>query len=271
MKKWLTFMTLVLCACSKDEQTTTGSQFISKVFEYSPAPGQFINEEGLGDKAGADLLVGNDKNLVSLGGYGGYIVFGFDHAVTNGEGEDIAIYGNAVGGVNEWSEPGIVMVSQDVNGNGLPDDTWYELSGSVAGVKGYKITYYNTSPDVRWKDNQGRTGAVLKNAAHDHPYYPAFVGNQDSITFTGTLLPSTFESSGGVFANKGFEWGYADCYTPTRYNVFDISWAVDDAGNKVSLKSVDFVKVYTGQNDAGNNVMGEVSTEVGGARDLHIK
>ena len=28
------------------------------------------------------------------------------------------------------SEPGIVLVSKDTNGNGLADDEWYELAGS---------------------------------------------------------------------------------------------------------------------------------------------
>lgn len=46
------------------------------------------------------------------------------------EGYDFAIEGNAFDGS---SEPGIVWVMQDVNGNGLPDDTWYQLKGSEYG------------------------------------------------------------------------------------------------------------------------------------------
>ena len=38
------------------------------------------------------------------------------------------------------------MVSVDVNGNGLPDDEWYELAGSEyqkpSTIKNYEITYY---------------------------------------------------------------------------------------------------------------------------------
>ena len=41
-----------------------------------------------------------------------------------------AIQGNAFDSSNE---PGIVWVMQDVNGNGLPDDEWYELRGSETG------------------------------------------------------------------------------------------------------------------------------------------
>jgi hypothetical protein len=281
------FLLLLLNACKKDDQpsTETANRYISKVFDYQPAPGQFINEDGIGSLAGAQLLVGNKDNLVSLGGYGGYIVFGFDHSIANGEGYDMAIYGNPAGGSFEWSEPGIVLVSQDKNGNGVPDDNWYELAGSQydssSTIKNYSITYYNprATASVPWKDNLGNTGAVLINAAHNHSYYPAFAANQDSVTFTGTLLRSTFglQEGSGISINSGFAWGYSDNYSLTdnypdnHYNSFDISQAVDAAGNKVNLTGINFVKVYTGQNNPGNNTMGEVSTEVGGAADLHIK
>lgn len=277
---------LLLNACKKDDPSTgTDNRYISKVFDYQPAPGQFINEEGLGTIAGAQMLVGNKNSLISLGGYGGYIVFGFDHAIVNSDGYDIAIYGNPTSGAYEWSEPGIVMVSQDKNGNGLPDDTWYELAGSQydssSTIRNYSITYYNpkATAAVTWKDNKGNTGSVLINATHNHSYYPAFAANQDSITFNGSLLRSTFGLQPGtnISINAGFPWGYSDNYSTqdnyaeNSYNSFDISQAVDAAGNKTTLSSIDFVKVYTGQNNPGNATMGEVSTEIGGAADLHIK
>ena len=64
-------------------------------------------------------------NWVSLGGFGGYIVVGFDHSIDNSGDYDLGILGNSFSGS---SEPGIVWVMQDENGNGLPDDTWYELA-----------------------------------------------------------------------------------------------------------------------------------------------
>ena len=273
-----------LSACKKDDKpVVTGSRYISKVYEYQPAPGQFINEEGTGTPANAQLLVGNTDHLVSLGAYGGYVTFGFDHAVQNSAGYDIAIYGNAIGGNTEWSEPGIVQVSRDANGNGLPDDKWYELAGSAhdstATIKKYSITYYNpkASTDVPWKDNQGRTGAV-PYTSHVHNYYPAFAASQDSITFTGTLLPNTLglQPGTGIFINKSFAWGYSDSYSTVdaygtnHYNSFDIDNAVDDNGQKATLTSVNFVRVYTGQNSPGDAQLGEISTEIAGATDLHI-
>lgn len=286
---------LCLSSCSKDETvdentyiprptTSTSSKFITKIYDYQPAPGQFINES-LGSPEGAQKIIGDVKNtsLVSLGGYGGFITFGFDHSIINKEGSDLAIYGNPLGPAYQWSEPGIVQVSQDKNGNGLPDDEWYELAGSehsaASTIKNYEITYYNpkATADVSWKDNQGKTGVVSANNFHKHNYYPLFAANQDSIKFKGTLLKSTWGKSGSIFINGSFEWGYTDSYSTgddfetKRYNSFDLSWAVDKNGKVVNLNAVDFIKVYTGQNEKGNTLLGEISTEVGGAADLNIK
>src|SRR5690606_33112606 len=114
-----------------------------------------------------------------------------------------------------------------------------------------------------------------KNLSKNKNHYPLFVDNQDEITFTGTLLPSTLGTS-GLVTNAAFEWGYTDSwsvgddYTENQYNSFDISWAVDNNGNKIDLKAIDFVKVYTAQNvNAG--VLGEISTDIKGAVDLNIK
>lgn len=140
------------------------SPYITKVYEYRPAPGQFVNElprytegdteESMRQKV-EDCLAYDARTMVSLGGYGGYIVVGFDHTIVNRPGEyDFKILGNAfyandnprpdapLGGS---SEPGIVMVSVDTNGNGVPDDEWYELAGSEyykkETLKNYEITY----------------------------------------------------------------------------------------------------------------------------------
>jgi len=257
------------------------SMYISKVFEYLPAPGQHINIATLGSLEQAQKLIGSTDNLLSLGGFGGYVIFGFDHSVKNNEGHDLGIYGNPTGPSNASAEHGIVMVSQDKNGNGLPDDEWYELAGSeyskATTIKNYEITYTNPKAfaDVEWKDNQGNTG-VVKNLSKNKNHYPLFAANQDKITFKGTLLPSTSLSTSGLIINKPFDWGYTDSYSVgddyqnKGYNGFDISWAVDKNGNKVDLKTIDFVKVYTAQNiNAG--ILGEISTDIKGAVDLHIK
>ena len=259
------------------------SMYISRVFEYLPAPGQHINRTN-GTLAQAQKLVGSTDNLLSLGGFGGYVIFGFDHSVKNTEGYDLGVYGNPTGPSNASAEHGIVMVSQDKNGNGLPDDEWYELAGSeyskATTIKNYEITYTNPKgyANVPWTDNQGNTGFLLINSfSSKENYYPLFAANQEKITFKGTLLPATSLTVNGTFyLNTPFPWGYTDSYSTgddfekNGYNSFDISWAVDKNGNKVELKTIDFVKVYSAQNiNAG--WLGEISTDIRGAVDLHIK
>jgi len=266
------------------EITPNSSKFIATVFEYLPAPGQFINE-GLGSLAGAQKIIGDvsKTSMVTLGGFGGYVIFGFDHSVVNNTGADLAIYGNPIGGTTPFAEPGIVMVSQDANGNGKPDDEWYELAGSEYNnpltVKNYEITYINPKgfANVSWTDNLGGSGTYDVNNFHKHNFYPEFAPNQEKLTLKGTLLPSTWGKNGSIFINSAFAWGYtdswsiADDYATKRYNSFDLDWAVDQTGKKIVLQTIDFVKVYTAQREKGNTLLGEVSTEVKGAADLGIK
>jgi hypothetical protein len=304
-------LVVVFASCKKDQDepvatghirpvSDTSSQFINKIYEYTPAPGQFVNAGNTGTIEGAQLLVGGINGLLSLGGYGGAVVFGFDHSILNRAGNDLGIYGNPLTVASmAWSEPGIVMVMQDLDGNGKPDDNaWYELAGSEytksETSKNYRITYYNpkttAAADVTWKDNQGKTGMVLMNRYHAQSYFPLNAAAKDSISFEGTLLRNTL-APGSIITNSPFEWGYSDNGSADLiarqtaegrgYNAFDLSWAVDRQGNKVNLSYIDFVKVYTGQNSNGNpfdtnddprsRYVGEISTEVSGAVDLLLK
>jgi hypothetical protein len=91
------------------------------------------------------------------------------------------------------------------------------------------------------------------------------------MTYRGTLLPNNAIESNGIWQLKEFEWGYADNYPNTHdESAIDIAWAVDQNGNKVFLPGIDFIKVYTGLNQEAG-WLGETSTEVSGAIDLHIK
>ena len=111
-----------------------------KVYHLRPAPGQFIAQiSGQTEEEAcryAETRMNVQNNYVSLGAWGGYIIVGFDHSVYNkpdvssNGGYDFAIIGNPFDGS---SEPGIVYVMQDENGDGLPNDTWYELRGSETG------------------------------------------------------------------------------------------------------------------------------------------
>ena len=107
-----------------------------------------------------DTTISAMPGTISLGLYGGYVVFGFDHPVVNVEGEyDMQIFGNGFQAHNTStaggsSEPGIVMVSRDVNGNGIPDDPWYELAGSEYNnpktQKHFTITSYYKPDDSQF-------------------------------------------------------------------------------------------------------------------------
>ena len=118
-------------------KTQQSSANFNRVYEYTPAPGQFINELKTGGFDGSQTTEEsavtyaeqrlNANNWVSLGGFGGYIVVGFDHSIDNTGYYDFAVVGNSFSGS---SEPGIVWVMQDENGDGLPNDNWYELRGS---------------------------------------------------------------------------------------------------------------------------------------------
>lgn len=285
------------------------SPYITRVHEYRPAPGQFVNElpeysegdteESMRQKA-EDCLAYNAGTMVTLGGYGGYIVVGFDHTIVNRPGEyDFKVLGNAfystgaAGGSGGSSEPGIVMVSADVNGNGIPDDAWYELAGSEyqkpSTIKNYEITYYRpdeaktpvpgTDPSitdstyVRWTDNQGGEGYLSKLTYHKQAYYPQWLSGE-TLSFRGTRLADNAvdeSGDGSYYVLYAYDWGYADNHpNDSEKSNFKIDWAVDTEGNPVHLQGIDFIKIYTGVNQF-NGWLGECSTEVAGVTDLHIE
>ena len=306
----LCFVALCLIGCNL---TQAQSPYISRVYEYMPAPGQFVNKLPLyepGDTRNdmrlktEECIADNERIMISLGGYGGYVVFGFDHMVENVPGKyDFKVLGNAfVADANPnseaskeggSSEPGIVMVSYDTNGNGRPDDEWYELAGSEyyksQTIHNYRITYerpdenkvrtpdnsyqyLNDTTYIRWTDNQGKRGYVYRNTFHDQSYYPQWI-EQDELVFEGTKLADNYVDESGVgsyYVQYAYHWGYVDNQpnTDDRSN-FNIEWAVDGDGNPVALPGIHFVKVYTGVNQYCG-WLGETSTEVMGAEDLHL-
>ncbi len=276
----------------------------TKVYEYTPAPGQFINELVSGGFTGAETtpeaaVAYAEERLrkgtwVSLGGWGGYIVVGFDHSIDNSSegyrgGYNFSITGNAFEGS---SEPGIVWVMQDTNGNTLPDDEWYELKGSEFGkeetLRDYAVTYYRptySGASVQWRDNRGVSGKIdYLKAYHDQPsYYPNWI-DAESYVLYGTCLESrTYDQSGNgsYWVNDSYDWGYADNFGEDRLSddenagagavktYFKIENAVDGNGEPANLAYIDFVKVQTGVN-AKAGWLGENSTEVFGFTDENL-
>lgn len=233
----------------------------------------------------ATYITGTTNSPLSLGGFGGYVVFGFDHKIENIEGEkDFEVLGNAYASDRSTlkpggnAEPGIIMVSEDTNGNGLPDDPWYEIAGSEYGkpetIHNYTVTYHYSDGDVQWTDNQGNNGTVERNQWHtQQSYYPLWISDS-TLTFTGTRLADNYANEGTAaspyFVLYFYDYGYADNQPNDSDGAkIDIGWAVDKDGNPVHLSGINFVKVYTGVNQKCG-WLGETSTEVAGAIDLHL-
>lgn len=292
-------MAVILSSCNIDDEiavnldkefyrAATPSSAINwnKVYKYTPAPGQFINETKTGGFTGEETTAQDaieyaeqrltKKQFVSLGGFGGYIVVGFDHSVDNGIGYDLAIRGNAFNGS---SEPGIVWVMQDENGDEEPNDSWYELRGSETGKEGtiqnYSVTYFRPDSEykpVKWRDSEGAEGQIdYLRAYHQQPYYyPSWI-EEDSYTLTGTRLEArNYDKSGNgsYWVQPAYDWGYVDNFSENDYlaedktlNLFDIANAMSEQGEAVELKYIDFVKVQVACNTKSGG-LGENSTEV---------
>ena len=252
---------------------------IDRVFEYMPAPGQFVNllpkyEPGddAASMAAKCLKALQSGGMVTLGAFGGYITVGFNATVQNQEGPDFRIDGNAYNGN---AEPGVVWVSADANGNGEPDDAWYEIWGSEQregrSAPDYTIRYIKPTADngdSPWKGSDGKSGSILQNIYHSQPYYPQWYDN-DSLSFTATLLPdnASFENNQYVFSS--FEYGYVDNKPNSLENsAFDIDWAVNPDGTPANLAGIDFIRIQNGVIGC-NTTTGELSTEVSAIYSLN--
>ena len=108
---------LALSALMSLSAVAENKPFLTKVYDFLPAPGQFVNsipEANAGDtkeavlKRAEEMICGYydvedgdsamvyKPSMISLGSYGGYVVVGFDHPVVNVKGDyDFQIFGNA--------------------------------------------------------------------------------------------------------------------------------------------------------------------------------
>jgi hypothetical protein len=209
----------------------------------------------------------------SLGSFGGYEVWRVNHqAVYN-------IRGNAF---SSWAEPGVIWIQEDSNGNGVPDEMWYELKGSMDYLtsaehkinRRHAITYINDkgvetrygtggepSPRKYWVDSRGRAGLW---PSEWHSGWP------QRITFTGTLFgdASSKTPSGGGADDA---WGYVDVYGPAAGHgppgdihppaEFPIHRAMRADGSAITLTNVSFIKVHTSE-FCKTEVFGDKSTEI---------
>lgn len=212
--------------------------YITRVLDYLPAPGQYVNtmpayeegdtQEDMNRKV-LDAIGNNRRGLISLGGYGGYVVVGFDHTIENKAGlRDFRVLGNAFyaavnpGGdrpVGGSCEPGVIRVAYDRNHNGKPDaEEWYEIAGSghrspqneswyawaqqqgnrMQTDTSYVITYYRPASEpvaAEEKENYIRwedsQGLTGYRTKNAFHQQPYFPQwiQADRLTFQGTCLP----------------------------------------------------------------------------------
>jgi hypothetical protein len=203
----------------------------------------------------------------SLGSAGGYEVWTVEHRAS------YKIEGNAFAG---WQEAGIVWVQEDRNGNGLPDEMWYELRGCDDDdpawkdkiTRRYAVTYvkgpghgtvneYNQLIRlVYWADSRGRAGRIPGGFPDT---YWGVSGN--SVTYTLTMLRDDSKIATGEYSGTLFSaGGYVDAFGENYY----IKDAMRADGTPITLSAVKFIKVQTAVFRYGG-VFGDASTEIASA------
>ena len=268
----------VVCIASDNNiRPRTEESLVSadRVLEYQPAAGQFINT-GMGGRTPEQYAF--DKlqagEILSLGSFGGQIIVGFDHSIVNGEGYDLRIRGNSF---DYSSEPGVVWVMQDLNGNGVADEVWYELKGSATGSPDAQqemaVTYLrNTNRSrgtIQWRASDGSCGTIERNAYHtDNNYYPEWIPH--NLTLGGTMLHNKVQYTDGKFVSLPYGEGYVDNQSAeciNGWNLFDIANAIDHKGWAVELSHIDFVRLQSGVCYSAD-IIGEISTEISAIEEI---
>ncbi|MDR1909588.1 MAG: bacterial Ig-like domain-containing protein [Spirochaetaceae bacterium] len=213
----------------------------------------------------------------SLGGAGGYEVW---HVTSR---DSYIIQGNPMA---TWMEAGVVWVMEDRNGNGIPDEMWYELRGSdethssyknlitrryaitwiKSGEKDVENEYGQTIAGTYWVDSKGRAGLMYGG-------WPSNWGvTGGRVTYTGTLLRDDGNIDTGTYGGLINMAGYVDTgnygkWTGDNWDRYYVSDAMRADGEAVSLSAVRFIKVQTAIHRYGG-IFGEVSTEIKSATDL---
>lgn len=256
-----------------------GEALVNRVYQYMPAPGHWVNgyiivgeflpPNCTHEQACDSVLAQFRRNrMVSLGAQGGYLVAGFDHSVAAASGQELLVKGNPY---NYQSEPGIIWVSQDDNGDGLPNDQWFELAGSEYGtpnhIRDYAIRYQRPTQArsaIAWQDEAGATD-IVPYMSYWNPsptYWQPWVEGTQRIYY-GSRLLSHHTYVNGVSSMPPYAWGYADNQGSdyTDLGRYSISNARTWDGQPAHLAYIDFVRIQTAQTGYTPN-LGDISTEV---------
>lgn len=296
------------------ESSQETAPFAVEVVAFEPAPGQFVNNPSFNDPAralgapvGGGTVNPDNSSIVSLGGFGGYLVLRFartveDHPLNPYE-MDAIVFGNAlwVGGDPDVhaAECATIEISRDANGNGLADDPWYLIPGS-----------HIPDPTGQWA-----TQTWDDNTEDDR--YPPALRSWIPPGYRGTWTTGAYELPPELFRSRvlynplegtGKEgiYGYAE-YTPTLIlgdldadnvvddpdlpaeifyarpddpfvvgitpgsgggDAFDIAWAIDpQTGERAGLPGFDFIRLTNAVN-AVHAQFGEMSPEIDAVSDV---
>lgn len=296
---------VILSACGSDEpnpgpgpgpeKEAVVSTAAVEVLGYDPAPGQFVNllpEYTAGDTY--ESMVAkvqksiDDGDCITLGAWGGSVTLRLKQPLARVEGKpSFRVLGNAFYSTEAdgdelfgSSEPGIILVMTDTNGNGKPDDEWLEISGSemTNALSPYTVTYtrptsepedYPAEGYIKWTDNNAQSGSLTKLEYHTQPYYPQWVSS-NTISFSGRRLPDNgyYDEETGYHNLKCYTYGYADAHPNNAdASLIYLDWAVKANGQPANVERIDFIKVYTGVLQE-NGWLGECSTEVAGIQRI---
>ena len=251
-----------------DPPAEGSNPFITKVFDYMPAVGQFTNklplyEDGdtqeIMNQKVLDDIGNNNRGMITLGGFGGYVVVGFDHTIQNIEGKrDFRVLGNAFYANSNPNpnapeggccEPGVIMVAYDVNANGKPDnDEWFEIAGSahvnstgelwyeMARARGndvntyfnYKITYHKPAIEPTSSDEwctyirwEDNQGNSGYKVKNQFHRQPYYpLWAGDTLSFTGTCLPQNGIDESGI-GNYFVLYKFRYGYADNEVNTYD--------------------------------------------------
>lgn len=215
--------------------------------------------EVLGTPLGFSASLPAMRGIYSIGTPGtpqeSFIVVKFNTPVrddpSNPMGLDCIVYSNAfwVGGdmKRKFVEPGLIEISKDVNGNGLPDDDWYVIPGSRNLNRAiFPNGLTSNNPPVAGIITTSTNEEVLWGYADMNPTMPPYRDNY--------LRPDNPFTVGIDFGTGGGD-------------AFDIAWAVDVYGNSANIDAFDFLRVSTIPNIL-DPVYGYYTTEIMAVADV---
>jgi hypothetical protein len=221
----------------------------------------------LGEPVGGTVYTANNSKMYSLGrpgpDPGSYILLKFNSPIEdhpdNIMGLDCIVYGNAfwVGGnpLRKWVEPAIIEISEDVNGNGEPDDPWYIIPGSR-----------NLSRDVLPQGMPNPTPSLAGNVVNSNTYGTENDWGYAELTPTVQKYLDNF-----MRPDDPLKTGLTE--RSGGGDAFDIKWAlpVDETGNPEGIARFHFLRLSAFINMI-DGAVGDVTPEIGGvatvARDI---